>query len=147
MFGTLAYRMLSKAAEAVPQDSVRILSAGSGSRIDFPMQQELLSSGKAIQSPEELSLLVRVYLSTGHVGEAKELLIDSKTLGPQSTLFKLDHDLHRSLQLEVRHASKDWPALLNELRLAVQQPSPENLQIGGLLRILFDAANQTDNPK
>lgn len=89
--------------------------------------------------------MVRVYLNTGHVREAKDLLIDSKTLGPQSAIFELDHDLHRSLQLEVLQASKDWPAVLNELRLAVKEPSPGKFQINRMLRILFDAGEQKDN--
>jgi hypothetical protein len=107
----------------------------------------MLSAGKAIQSPEELSLLVRVYLNTGHVKEAKGLLIDSKTLGPKSAIFKLDHALHRSLQLEVLSASEDWAAVLNELRVAVKEPSPESVQLSILLRTMFDASGQRDNSK
>jgi hypothetical protein len=107
----------------------------------------MLSAGKAIQSPEELSLLVRVYLNTGHVKEAKDLLIDSKILGPKSAIFKLDHDLHRSLQLEVLSASEDWAAVLNELRVSVKEPSPESAQLSILLRTMFDASGQQDNAK
>jgi hypothetical protein len=107
----------------------------------------MLSAGKAIQSPEELSLLVRVYLNTGHVKEAKDLLIDSKTLGPKSAIFKLDHALHRSLQLEVLSASEDWAAVLNELRVSVKEPSPESVQLSILLRTMFDASVQQDNSK
>lgn len=68
--------------------------------------------------------------------------MDSKILGPQSAIFKLDHDLHRSLQLEVLQASKDWPAVLNELRTAVKEQAPENIQISKVLGILFDAGEQ-----
>jgi hypothetical protein len=105
----------------------------------------LLSAGKAIQSPEELSLLVRVYLNTGHVQEAKELLRESKSLGPQSAIFKLDHDLHRSLQLELLQSSQDWPAVVSELQLAVKESSPENVHISKLLKVLLDAGKQRDN--
>jgi hypothetical protein len=105
----------------------------------------LISAGKAIQSPEELSLLVRVYLNTGHVQEAKDLLRESKSLGPQSAIFQLDHDLHRSLQLDILQSSEDWPALVHELQLAVKESSPENVYISKLLKVLFDAGKQNAN--
>lgn len=116
--------------------------SSSDSPIDRLAQQELLSAGKAIQSPEELSLLVRVYVNTGHVQEAKDLLRESKSLGPQSAIFKLDHDLHRSLQLEILQSSEDWPALVHELRLAVKESSSENVYISKLLTVLLDAGKQ-----
>lgn len=116
--------------------------SSSDSPIDLLAQQELLSAGKAIQSPEELSLLVRVYVNTGHVQEAKDLLRESKSLGPQSAIFKLDHDLHRSLQLEILQSSEDWPALVHELRLAVKESSSENVYISKLLTVLLDAGKQ-----
>ena len=115
--------------------------------LTFRAQQVLLSSEKAIQSPEELSLLVRVYLNTGHIREAKDVLTDSRTLGSQSAIFKLDHDLHKSLQLEVLQASEDWPAVLNELRLIVQEPAFENIQISRLLKIVFVAVAHKGNFK
>lgn len=65
--------------------------------------------------------------------------MDSNTVGPHSKLFKLDHDLHRALQLEVLHAAEDWPAVLNELRMALKEPSPKNLQTSSILRTLYDA--------
>jgi hypothetical protein len=89
--------------------------------------------------------LVRVYLNTGHVQEAKVLLRESKSLGPQSAIFKLDHDLHRSLQLELLQASEDWPAVMHELRLAVKESSCENVYISKLLNVLFDAGKQNAN--
>jgi hypothetical protein len=97
---------------------------------------------KAIQSPEELFLLVRVYLGADHVREARELIMDSKDLGPQSPLCGLDPDLHCSLRLDVLEASKDWPALVDDLRKAVSGSATEDLQIGRILRILFNAARE-----
>lgn len=97
---------------------------------------------KVIHSPEELFLLVRVYLSTDHFEEARNLLIESKDFGPHSQVCKLDGDLHRSLRLEVLQASKDWPALVNELRNAVKSPPADDLQISKILSILVDAAGQ-----
>jgi hypothetical protein len=104
-----------------------------------------LSAGKAIQSPEELALLVRVHLNTGHVREAKELLLESKALGAESALFKLDHDLHRSLQLDILQASEDWLAVLARLRIAVKDHSVDNTQISRMLGILFGAVKQEVN--
>ena len=147
MFGTLAYRMLSKAAEAVPKREVRRFLPAPLFGADIPMKEELLSAGKAIQSPEELSLLVRVYLDTGHVHDAKELLTDSKTLGPESAIFKLDHDLHRSLQLDVLEAAQDWSSIVNELQLATTASSTENIQIGRILRVLFATKERTKDIK
>ena len=92
------------------------------------MKEQLLSAGKAIQSPEELFLLIRVYLATDHVQDAKALLMDSPTLGPRSALFKLDHDLHRSLQLDVLQAAQDWPEILHELQMAITGIAVEGVQ-------------------
>jgi hypothetical protein len=107
----------------------------------------LLSAGKAIQSPEELFLLIRVYVDTGHVQDAKALVINSTTLGPRSALSKLDHDLHKSLQLDVLQAAQDWPAVVNELRTATAGLAAEDIQIGRMLRILFAAEDQTEGSK
>lgn len=102
----------------------------------------MLSVGKAIHSPEELSLLVRVFLKTGHVREAKGLLVESKSLGPESGLFKLDHDLHRALQLEVLQASQEWDTVISMLRTAVKDSTPETVQISTMLGVLFDACKE-----
>lgn len=107
----------------------------------------MLSAGKAIQSPEELSLLVRVFLNTGHVREAKDLLIESKSLGPESGLFKLDHDLHRALQLEVLQASKEWHKVITMLRMAAKDSTPGTVQISTMLGVLFDACKEEEDLK
>lgn len=105
----------------------------------------MLSAARAIHSPEELFLLVRVYLSTGHVEEAKGLLMDSKTLGPQSVICNLDHDIHRSLQMEVLEAAGDWSTVINELRKALKEDSIEDPQHSRMLRFLLDVVEGNDN--
>ncbi|KAL4878518.1 N-acetyltransferase B complex non catalytic subunit-domain-containing protein [Aspergillus karnatakaensis] len=72
LFGTLAYRMVSKAAESVPSDL-----------------KELLSPPRAIQSAEELLLLVKIYESQGRHGEIVKIL-DSDNLGIKSKLVQND---------------------------------------------------------
>lgn len=145
LFGTLAFRMLSKAAEAVPLDSVRKSSPAVDLGIDFRVQHQLPNVENAIQSPEELSLLVRVYINTGHVREAKDVLMVNSNLGPQSAIYNLDHDLHRSLQLEVLQASQDWPAVIEKLRAATTQSLTEQFHVSRMLRILLDACDKEDH--
>ncbi|KAL3481650.1 N-acetyltransferase B complex non catalytic subunit-domain-containing protein [Aspergillus californicus] len=72
LFGTLAYRMVSKAAESVPSDP-----------------KELLSPPRAIQSAEELLLLVKIYESQGRHAEIVKIL-DSNNLGIKSKMIQND---------------------------------------------------------
>ncbi|KAL4944916.1 hypothetical protein BDV06DRAFT_186114 [Aspergillus oleicola] len=72
LFGTLAYRMVSKAAESVPSDP-----------------KELLSPPRAIQSAEELLLLVKIYESQGKHAEIVKVL-DSENLGLKSKMVQND---------------------------------------------------------
>ncbi|KAK4940477.1 hypothetical protein LTR10_019461 [Elasticomyces elasticus] len=90
LFGTLAYRMISKAAETIPAD-----------------QEELLSPGKAISTPEEVALLVQVLNSTGHPEESVKLLLGT-SLNMESRVGRLDPQLIVSLLLESFYASKQW---------------------------------------
>ncbi|KAL4921271.1 N-acetyltransferase B complex non catalytic subunit-domain-containing protein [Aspergillus aurantiobrunneus] len=72
LFGTLAYRMVSKAAESVPADP-----------------KELLSPPRAIQSAEELLLLVKIYEFQGRHAEIVKIL-DSDNLGIKSKMVRND---------------------------------------------------------
>ncbi|KAK7885662.1 hypothetical protein LTR67_010013 [Exophiala xenobiotica] len=90
LFGTLAYRMMSKAAETTPAD-----------------QEEILSPGKAISTPEEVSLLVQVLNSTGHAQESVKLL-QGNSLHAQSRIGKQDPQLILSLLLGSLKESQQW---------------------------------------
>ncbi|GBF59806.1 N-alpha-acetyltransferase NatB auxiliary subunit [Trichophyton mentagrophytes] len=68
LFGTLAYRMISKAAGSVPTDP-----------------KELLSIPRAIQTAEELYLLIKIYESQSRHKELVEIL-DSEHLGVGSRI-------------------------------------------------------------
>ncbi|KAK2882734.1 hypothetical protein FQN49_000046 [Arthroderma sp. PD_2] len=68
LFGTLAYRMISKAAGSVPTDP-----------------KELLSIPRAIQTAEELYLLIKIYESQSRNDELVEIL-DSEHLGVASRI-------------------------------------------------------------
>lgn len=103
--------------------------------------------GKGIQNSEELSLLIRVYLDTDHVDDARTLLMDSETLGPESAIFQLDHDLHRSLRLDVLEAAQDWSAVLKELQLATTASPSEKIQIGRMVKVLLAAEERTQDAK
>ncbi|OCT54475.1 hypothetical protein CLCR_00775 [Cladophialophora carrionii] len=94
LFGTLAYRMISKAAEAIPKD-----------------EEQSLSSAKAISDPEEIALLVQVFNSTGHVQESKKLLLGG-SLSIESRLGAKDPQLVLSLVLESLEASENWDEAL-----------------------------------
>ncbi|KNG84116.1 cytoskeleton organization protein (Dec1) [Aspergillus nomiae NRRL 13137] len=72
LFGTLAYRMVSKAADSVPSDP-----------------KELLSPPRAIQGPEELLLLIKIFESQGRHDEIVKIL-DSENLGLSSRVIQND---------------------------------------------------------
>ncbi|KAF9884168.1 hypothetical protein FE257_002226 [Aspergillus nanangensis] len=72
LFGTLAYRMVSKAAESVPSDP-----------------KELLSPPRAIQSSEELLLLIKIFESQERHAEILKIL-DSENLGLSSRVIQND---------------------------------------------------------
>ncbi|WEW61277.1 hypothetical protein PRK78_006767 [Emydomyces testavorans] len=72
IFGTLAYRMISKAADSVPRDP-----------------KELLSPGRAIQTGEELSLMIKIYGQQGRYDDIVNLL-NSQHLGVNSRIAQND---------------------------------------------------------
>ncbi|KAE8148562.1 N-acetyltransferase B complex non catalytic subunit-domain-containing protein [Aspergillus avenaceus] len=72
LFGTLAYRMISKAAESVPSDP-----------------KELLSLPRAIQNAEELLLLIKIFESQGRHDEIVKIL-NSENLGIASRIIQND---------------------------------------------------------
>ncbi|CAG8058045.1 unnamed protein product [Penicillium salamii] len=72
LFGTLAYRMISKAAADIPAD-----------------QTQLLSAPRALQTSEELYFLLRVYKVQERWAEALKVL-ESETTGTESRLANND---------------------------------------------------------
>ncbi|OAL23800.1 hypothetical protein AYO22_06119 [Fonsecaea multimorphosa] len=95
LFGTLAYRMISKAAEAIPKN-----------------EEPASASGKAISEPEEIALLAQVFNSTGRVGETVKLL-QGQSLNMESRVGKKDPQLVLSLLLESLEASGQWDEAFN----------------------------------
>ncbi|KZF24609.1 hypothetical protein L228DRAFT_281666 [Xylona heveae TC161] len=72
LFGTLGYRMITKAASDVPKDP-----------------KAVLSPGRAIQTPEELRLLVSIYRRQGALKELADIMASSE-LGSGSAVAKGD---------------------------------------------------------
>lgn len=72
LFGTLAYRMISKAGADVPAEPA-----------------DLLSQPRAIQTPEELRLLIEILCSQGRYEEALNILA-SENLGIRSRIVRGD---------------------------------------------------------
>ena len=68
-------------------------------------QEQLLSSGKAVTTPEEVALLVQIYLATGHADEAVEML-QGPTLNADSRVGGQDPQLNLSLLLRALGESK-----------------------------------------
>ncbi|KAI9791920.1 MAG: hypothetical protein M1833_001302 [Piccolia ochrophora] len=89
LFGTLAYRMISKAASDVPSDP-----------------GTLLSPGRTVQTPQELQMLVSIYRAQGHTKELVTLL-QSSNLGTSSRVAKGDWSLIRS-QLDILEVEGLW---------------------------------------
>ncbi|KAK5064177.1 hypothetical protein LTR84_000009 [Exophiala bonariae] len=90
LFGTLAFRMISKAAETIPTD-----------------QEQVLVPEKAISTPEEVALLSQIFNSNGQAAQTVKLL-QSETLNVESKVGKQDPQLILSLLLDAFEASEQW---------------------------------------
>ncbi|KAJ9191343.1 hypothetical protein DTO021D3_2592 [Paecilomyces variotii] len=89
LFGTLAYRMISKAAESVPSDP-----------------KELLSPPRAVQTAEELLLLIKIFEKQDRYAEIVKIL-DSENLGIKSRIVQNDWSFVRSKIISLENA-KLW---------------------------------------
>ncbi|KAJ5673827.1 hypothetical protein N7462_009266 [Penicillium macrosclerotiorum] len=85
LFGTLAYRMVSKAAADVPIEKVGRLP----NPPIYTNRSQLLSAPRAIQTSEELLLLIKIYEAQGRFDEVVKTL-DSENLGLSSRIVQND---------------------------------------------------------
>ncbi|RMZ80671.1 hypothetical protein DV738_g2670, partial [Chaetothyriales sp. CBS 135597] len=104
LFGTLAYRMLVKLAEAVPNQ-----------------QDELLAPGKSIVTAEELCFLVHVYLDGGHAAEAVQLLCSPK-FDENSNIGKQDPQLRSELLVKALTKAEKWDEAFSICAELLKQP-------------------------
>ncbi|KAL2852865.1 N-acetyltransferase B complex non catalytic subunit-domain-containing protein [Aspergillus pseudoustus] len=111
LFGTLAYRMVSKAAESVPADP-----------------KELLSPPRAIQSAEELLLLVKIYESQGRHSEVVKVL-DSANLGIKSKMVQNDWSFI-GVKLASLEKAEMWTEGLSYAKELLAIPSTEEEKKG-----------------
>ncbi|KAA8649097.1 hypothetical protein EYZ11_000689 [Aspergillus tanneri] len=106
LFGTLAYRMASKAADNVPSDS-----------------KELLSPPRAIQTAEELLLLAKIFESQGRHAEVVKIL-DSETLGISSRVIQNDWTFV-GVKLANLERAQMWPEGLSYAKSLLAIPTNE----------------------
>ncbi|KAL2809939.1 N-acetyltransferase B complex non catalytic subunit-domain-containing protein [Aspergillus granulosus] len=106
LFGTLAYRMVSKAAESVPADP-----------------KELLSPPRALQSAEELLLLTKIYESQGRHSEIVKIL-DSENLGLKSKMVQNDWSFI-GVKLSSLEKAEMWTEALAYTKELLAIPSTE----------------------
>ncbi|OJJ44687.1 hypothetical protein ASPZODRAFT_134775 [Penicilliopsis zonata CBS 506.65] len=106
LFGMLAYRMVSKAADTVPSDP-----------------KELLSHPKAIQNAEELLLLIKIFDSQGHPAEIVKIL-DTANLGLNSKIVQNDWNFIREKVLGLEKA-KMWSDGLSYAKSLLPIPTNE----------------------
>uniref|UniRef100_A0A093V0Q6 N-alpha-acetyltransferase 25, NatB auxiliary subunit n=1 Tax=Talaromyces marneffei PM1 TaxID=1077442 RepID=A0A093V0Q6_TALMA len=106
LFGTLAYRMISKAAENVPADP-----------------KELLSPPRAIQTAEELILLIKIFQAQGRDEEILKIL-DSHNLGLNSRLVQNDWFFIREKILSLERAEK-WTDGLDYAKQLLNMPDED----------------------
>ncbi|KKK20685.1 hypothetical protein ARAM_000334 [Aspergillus rambellii] len=104
LFGTLAYRMISKAADNVPSDP-----------------KELLSPPRAIQTSEELMLLVKIFESQGRHAEVAKIL-DSDNLGLKSQIVQNDWSFV-GVKLDGLEKAQMWPETLSYTKELLAIPS------------------------
>jgi|SRR2546421_4045938 N-terminal acetyltransferase B complex non-catalytic subunit len=113
------------------------------------MQDQLLSSGKAIQTPEELYLLVKIYLGIGHAHEAVKLL-QSDRFGLKSRFAEQDPQLISALLFDAFEAAEAWREAFQHCYYHLTQQ--DNIQVGtqddGKVWILLaKAAKASGDPK
>ncbi|XHG00685.1 hypothetical protein AWENTII_004114 [Aspergillus wentii] len=106
LFGTLAYRMVSKAAESVPSDP-----------------KELLSPPKAIQNTEELLLLIKIFESQDRHSEIAKIL-ESENLGITSRIVQNDWALVGAKILSLEKAGM-WTEGLSYTKNLLKIPTNE----------------------
>ncbi|EED15274.1 cytoskeleton organisation protein (Dec1), putative [Talaromyces stipitatus ATCC 10500] len=136
LFGTLAYRMISKAAENVPADP-----------------KELLSPPRAIQTAEELILLIKIFQSQGRDDEALKIL-NSDNLGLNSRLVQNDWSFIREKLLALERAEK-WMDGLGYAKELLTMPDEDEsakklLQERddwGVWSLLLDSTKKMDDKK
>ncbi|KAL6250283.1 hypothetical protein RBB50_002584 [Rhinocladiella similis] len=131
LFGTLAYRMITKAVEAIPAS-----------------QEEILAPGKALATPEEVSLLVQILNSTGRPQESVKLL-QSESLNSKSPIGRQDTQLITLLLAQSLEQSQLWEEAFSYCHaLLSNQYSQNDDQVWGLyLTALSNLPSESYRPK
>ncbi|KAJ9633532.1 uncharacterized protein PV06_06173 [Exophiala oligosperma] len=132
LFGTLAYRMITKAVEAIP-----------------PGQDRVIAPGKELATPEEVSLLVQILNSTGRPQESVKLL-QSASLNTKSAIGKQDSQLIALLLAQSLEQSQQWEEAFSYCHglLSSSQYSRNDDQVWGLyLTALSNLPSESFRPK
>jgi N-terminal acetyltransferase B complex non-catalytic subunit len=87
------------------------------------MQNQLLSPPRAIQTAEELLLLIKIFESQGRYAEAVHIL-DSKNLGIKSRIAQNDWSFVRAKLLSLERAGK-WNESLEFVRTMLTLPEDD----------------------
>lgn len=87
----------------------------------YELQEEILSPGKAISTPEEISLLAQVLNSTGRTEETVKLL-QGVALNMDSRIGQQDPQLVLSLLLEALDSSQKWDEALPLCQRLLSKP-------------------------
>ncbi|KAI9757114.1 MAG: hypothetical protein M4579_003592 [Chaenotheca gracillima] len=104
LFGNLAYKMISRAAEDVPEGT-----------------ESLMSPGRSIQTPQELHLLLLVYLDKEKETEALKIL-SSANIGIGSPIAKGDWDFVR-IKLDILQTLEKWDETWNFCKTLLEASS------------------------
>ncbi|KAL2007064.1 hypothetical protein VTN00DRAFT_8502 [Thermoascus crustaceus] len=130
LFGALAYRMISKAADSVPSDP-----------------KELLSPPRAIQTSEELLLLTKIFELQGRHAEVVSIL-DSENLGISSRVVQNDWSFVRAKLLNLEKAEK-WDEGLSYAKSLLDTTDAEALKERDdwtVWNLLLSATQKIDKP-
>ncbi|KPI45548.1 uncharacterized protein AB675_463 [Cyphellophora attinorum] len=103
-YGKLAYALVSKSAQSMTAEQVRTQTRKETALTDAFQAQ---ANTQAITTPEELSLLVEIYIANGHAFEAAKLLWF--IWGAKTHIVRdKDPDLVTALLFDAYHASEEW---------------------------------------
>ncbi|KAJ5408707.1 hypothetical protein N7509_002590 [Penicillium cosmopolitanum] len=136
LFGTLSYRMISKAGADVPVEPT-----------------DLLSQPRAIQKPEELRLLIEILTSQGRHEEALQIL-DSENLGIHSRIVRGDSTFIGLKMASFASAGNMWDEAFTFVQSLLTVPSEDErgrkqlleLDDWNLWNLLYEATSNSTRP-
>jgi hypothetical protein len=143
LFGGIAHALISKAARFLTAEQAGAHTRTRNALTDLLQAQ---TNTLGITTPEELSLLVQVYIANGHASDAAKLLWSIWVLKTQLVRGN-DPDQVTTLLFDAAHASGKWSEAVSLCQnlLELQQKAGKDPD-GRIWNLLVKAAEKGDPP-